>query len=201
MTNPREPLPIPSKDDIALLDPFDRLGLDQIVIVRSGGQAREACAELIDCPVWGFDTESRPTFFKDQVSDGPHIIQLATRHRAWVFQLQDPDCAQQVSALLASSKHVKAGFGLGDDTRRIVSKLGVVPAAVLDLNTVFRARGYRKDLGVKGAVAVLFNQRFLKSKRAATSNWSNAHLTDAQVLYAANDAYGAARVHAALDLP
>ncbi len=201
MTNPREPLPIPSKDDIALLTPFDRLGLDQIVIVRSAGQAREACAELIDSAVWGFDTESRPTFFKDQVSDGPHIIQLATPHRAWVFQLQDPDCAGQVSALLASSKHVKAGFGLGDDTRRIVSKLGVAPAAVLDLNAVFRARGYRKDIGVKGAVAVLFNRRFLKSKRAATSNWANARLTDAQMLYAANDAYGAARVYAALDLP
>ncbi|MFT5533776.1 MAG: ribonuclease D [Burkholderiaceae bacterium] len=200
MTNPREPLPIPSKDDIALLAPFDRLGLDQIVLVHSGGEAREACAELADSPVWGFDTESRPTFFKDQVSDGPHIIQLATRHRAWVFQLSDPSCVAQVSALLASSQHVKAGFGLGDDTRRIVSKLGVAPSAVLDLNTLFRARGYRKDIGVKAAVAVLFNRRFIKSKKAATSNWSNPRLTEAQLLYAANDAYGAARVHDALDL-
>ncbi|MEB0133752.1 3'-5' exonuclease [Actimicrobium sp. CCC2.4] len=200
MTTPREPHPVPSKEDIALLAPFDRLGLDQIVLVRTAGQAREACAALLDSPVWGFDTESRPTFFKDQVSDGPHIVQLATRHRAWVFQLSDPDCVAQVSALLASPKHVKAGFGLGDDTRRILSKLGVTPAAVLDLNSIFRARGYRKDMGVKGAVAVLFNRRFMKSKKAATSNWANPKLTDAQVLYAANDAYGAARVHDALGL-
>ncbi|EGF32921.1 3'-5' exonuclease [Oxalobacteraceae bacterium IMCC9480] len=183
-----------------MLAPFDRLGLEQIVLVKTAGQAREACAALLDSPVWGFDTESRPTFFKDQVSDGPHIVQLATQHRAWVFQLSDPDCVAQVSALLASPKHVKAGFGLGDDTRRILSKLGVAPAAVLDLNSVFRARGYRKDMGVKGAVAVLFNRRFMKSKKAATSNWANPKLTDAQVLYAANDAYGAARVHDALGL-
>ena len=95
---------------------------------------------------------------------------------------------------------VKAGFGLGDDLKRIVHKLGVQPVCVLELNTVFRARGYRKEMGVKGAVAVLFNQRFIKSKKAATSNWANMRLTEAQLVYAANDAYGAIRVFEALDL-
>jgi ribonuclease D len=197
---PREQHPTPSKDDIALLEPFDRLGMDRIVLVNTARQAREACAELVDSTVWGFDTESKPTFFKDQLSDGPHIVQLANLQRAWVFQLHDPACREQVAALLADPRHTKAGFGLGDDTKRIVSKLAVEPAAVLELNTVFRERGYRKDMGVKGAVAVLFNRRFLKSKKAATSNWANPHLSESQLVYAANDAYAAARVFAALDL-
>ena len=55
-------------------------------------------------------------------------------------------------------------------------------------------------MGVKGAVAVLFNRRFLKSKKAATSNWANPHLSEAQLVYAANDAYAAARVFDALGL-
>ena len=71
---------------------------------------------------------------------------------------------------------------------------------MLELNTVFRERGYRKDMGVKGAVAVLFNQRFIKSKKAATSNWANERLTEAQLIYAANDAYAAFRVWQALKL-
>ncbi len=71
---------------------------------------------------------------------------------------------------------------------------------MLELNTVFRERGYRKDMGVKGSVAVLFNRRFLKSKKAATSNWANPHLSEAQLVYAANDAYAAARVFDALGL-
>ena len=71
---------------------------------------------------------------------------------------------------------------------------------MLELNTVFRQRGYRKDMGVKGAVAVLFNQRFIKSKKAATSNWALPQLTQSQLIYAANDAYAAARVHHALEL-
>ncbi len=197
---PREQHPTPSKEDIALLEPFDRLGMDRIVLVNTARQAREACAELVDSTVWGFDTESKPTFFKDQLSDGPHIVQLANLQRAWVFQLHDPACREQVAALLADARHTKAGFGLGDDTKRIVSKLAVEPAAVLELNTVFRERGYRKDMGVKGAVAVLFNRRFLKSKKAATSNWANPQLSESQLVYAANDAYAAARVFAALDL-
>jgi ribonuclease D len=71
---------------------------------------------------------------------------------------------------------------------------------VLDLNEVFHERGYRKDMGVRGAVAVVFNKRFLKSKKAATSNWANERLTEAQIVYAANDAYGALRVYMALGL-
>ena len=198
--NAREHRPTPDKDEIALLEPFERLGLDRISLVSTAAQAREACAALIDHTVWGFDTESKPTFHKDQVSDGPHIVQLATLERAWVFQLHEPDCRAQVAALLAHSGHIKAGFGLGDDTRRIVAKLAVEPAAVMELNAVFRARGYRKDMGVKGAVAVLFNRRFIKSKKAATSNWANPRLSEAQLIYAANDAWAALRVYHALGL-
>jgi ribonuclease D len=192
--------PTPDKEAIALLPEFPRLGLDRISLVDNGVQAREACAALTDHPAWGFDTESKPTFFKDQVSDGPHIVQLSTLQHAWVFQLHDSACRELVAGLLAHADHTKAGFGLGDDTKRIKAKLAVEPASVLELNHVFRERGYRKDMGVKGAIAVLFNQRFIKSKKAATSNWANPRLTESQLVYAANDAYAAARVFEALKL-
>jgi ribonuclease D len=188
----------PDKDAIALLPAFDRLGLDSIALISTGAQAKEAFAALQDAPAWGFDTESKPTFKVGEVSDGPHIVQLATAQQAWVFQLHDPHCRAVVAQLLELQGIVKAGFGLGDDRKRIISKLGVEPAGVLELNTIFRERGYRKDMGVKGAVAVLFNQRFIKSKKAATSNWANLRLTEAQLVYAANDAYAAVRVWQAL---
>ncbi len=190
----------PSKEQIALLEPFEQLGLDRIELVHSAGHAREAVAELSAAGVLGFDTESKPTFFKDQVSEGPHILQLATRERAWIFQLHDLACREIAAELLALPGLVKAGFGLGDDRKRIVSKLGVDPAGVLELNHVFRERGYRKDMGVKGAVAVLFNRRYIKSKKAATSNWANERLTPAQLVYAANDAWAAIRVYDGLGL-
>jgi ribonuclease D len=116
-----------------------------------------------------------------------------------VIQLHDSACRKIAAELLAMPGIVKAGFGLGDDRKRIMHKLGVDIVDMLELNTVFRERGYRKDMGVKGAVAVLFEKRFIKSKKAATSNWANAVLSEAQLIYAANDAYAAFRVWHALN--
>ena len=192
--------PTPDKDAIALLPPFERLGMERVTLVSNAAQARQALARLEQAEAWGFDTESKPTFRVGDVSDGPHVVQLAIPEHAWVFQLHDLACRDLVARLLAMPGIAKAGFGLGDDTSRIVRKLGVQPQGVVDLNHVFHARGYRKDMGVKGAVAVLFGQRFAKSKKAATSNWASPVLSPAQLQYAANDAYAAARVWHALGL-
>ena len=192
--------PTPDKDQIALLEPFERLGLDRIALVSTPAQADQACDALASASAWGFDTESKPTFVQGEASDGPHIVQLATLERAWVFQLHDGDCRALAAEALARPGVVKAGFGLGDDRKRIREKLGVEPLDVLDLNHVFRQRGYRKDMGVKGAVAVLFNRRFIKSGKASTSNWANDRLSEAQLIYAANDAWAALRVYHALGL-
>jgi ribonuclease D len=45
---------------------------------------------------------------------------------------------------------------------------------------------------------MLFNRKLLKSKSVTTSNWAEPHLTDRQLIYAANDAYAALMVHRAL---
>lgn len=190
--------PTPDKETIALLPEFERLGLDRITLVNTGAQAQLARSQLMAATAWGFDTESKPTFRVGEQSDGPHVLQLSTTERAWVFQLHEPECRAIAADLLACKGVVKAGFGLGDDRKRIVHKLGIEPQGIVELNTLFRERGYRKDMGVKGAVAVLFQQRFIKSKKAATSNWANLRLSEAQLVYAANDAYAAIRVWLAL---
>jgi ribonuclease D len=193
-----QPPPLPAPEEIALLEPFERIGLDRIELVATATQAEAAAQRLLAEGVWGFDTESKPTFQAGEASDGPHAVQLAVLDRAYVFQLHEPGCRAVAGELLARPGIVKAGFGLHDDKRRITHKLGIEPQDVLDLDTVFRARGYRRQMGVKAAVAVLFGQRLLKSKRAATSNWASRQLTPAQVLYAANDAWAALRVYHAL---
>ena len=191
--------PTPDKDAIALMPAFERLNLDRIHLVSEEKQALHAREQLVQQPAWGFDTESKPTFKVGEVSDGPHVLQLATADAGWVIQLHDSACRKIAAELLAMPGIVKAGFGLGDDRKRIMQKLGVDIVDMLELNTVFRERGYRKDMGVKGAVAVLFEKRFIKSKKAATSNWANAVLSEAQLIYAANDAYAAFRVWQSLN--
>ena len=192
--------PTPDKDAIALMPAFERLNLDRIHLVSDEKQALHAREQLMQHRAWGFDTESKPTFKVGEVSDGPHVLQLATADAGWVIQLHGQACRRVAAELLAMPGIVKAGFGLGDDRKRIMHKLGVDIVDMLELNTVFRERGYRKDMGVKGAVAVLFEKRFIKSKKAATSNWANKVLSEAQLVYAANDAYAAFRVWQALKL-
>jgi ribonuclease D len=191
----REP---PSNDEIAMLPLFERLGMDRITLVSTGAQAQAAAQQLQAAPAWGFDTESKPTFRVGEVSTGPHILQLSTTDHAWVFQLHDPACRAVAAELLALPGFVKAGFGLGDDKKRIRSKLGVEPQGIVEINTLFRQLGYRKEIGVKSAVAALYNQRFIKSKKASTSNWAMPHLSESQLIYAANDAYAAIRVYESL---
>ena len=191
---------MPAPEEIALLEPFERLPLDRIAVVASAEEAELAADALLLAPVWGFDTESRPTFEAGVASEGPHVIQFSTLEAAFIFQLHDPRCRAIAGELLARQGIVKAGFGLHDDKRRIAHKLGVEPLDVLDLDTVFRQRGYRRQMGVKAAVAVLFGRRYLKSKRAATSNWAQRRLSESQLLYAANDAWAALRVYHALGL-
>lgn len=191
---------LPPPEEIALLEPFERLGLERIALVGTAAEAERAADLLVRADVWGFDTESKPTFQAGELSEGPHVVQLATLEQAFVFQLHDPRCRAVAGELLAQGGIVKAGFGLHDDKRRITHKLGVEPQDVLDLDTVFRQRGYRRQMGIKAAVAVLFGRRYLKSKRAATSNWAQRQLSPSQLLYAANDAWAALRVYHALGL-
>jgi ribonuclease D len=195
----RSQLPTPSKDHIATLPLFQRLDLKNIIVVASAQQALQAKAALQGARVLGFDTESKPTFKVGEVSTGPHIVQLATIDTAYIFQLTDPVCRELVCDVLTSNDVLKVGFGLSGDHTQILRTLGVEPAHVLDINSLFKAQGYTKEIGVKSAVAVLFNQRFVKSRKATTSNWSNANLTEAQLIYAANDAWAALRVFEAIN--
>jgi len=194
------PPPLPTREEIALLEAFEGLELRDIDVVSTALQAEQALAALGTLRVVGFDTESKPTFLKNEVSTGPHTVQLASLERAWVFQLHDPVCRAAAASLLASSALTKVGFGLAGDRTQIRQTLGIEPQAIVDLDTVFKRRGYRNSVGVKTAVAVVFGQRFVKSRKQTTSNWAGRQLTEAQVRYAANDAYAAMRVMDALGL-
>ncbi len=188
----------PAKELIATLPPFPLLPLSAVRMVQTPEQIESALAELAGETCLGFDTESRPTFHKGQISDGPHLVQFATPERAWLFQTRTPEALAAVAALLDDAGIAKVGFGLANDRSQLAGKFGIHPQNLVDLDRDFRRLGYKNSVGAKGAIAILFGQRFIKSKRLSTSNWSLPQLNEQQQLYAANDAYAAIRVHAAM---
>ena len=188
-------LSAPTKQESKLLAPFKGLLLNQIVVPSSKEEFISAVNEIINSEVVGFDTESKPVFKKGQKSDGPHVVQFALLNKAFIFQLHDERCLDYLLELFQSDKVLKVGFGLKSDKAHIYNKFGVRLNAVLDLNSAFREKGYRGQIGARGAIAIVFNQGLKKSKHTSTSNWAQPHLSQRQLLYAANDAYAALCVY------
>ncbi len=191
----------PSKDEIALMEPFVGLSLEHIHVPTTPEGYASATAEIMAAGIVGFDTESKPTFAVGDVSDGPHVVQFALHDKAYLFQTHRKDCYPFLIEMLQSPQLLKIGFGLSSDGKHIKSKLGIKPGALVDLNQVFSKDGFQKEMGVRSAVAQLFKQRFIKSRKVTTSNWALHELNDQQMLYAANDAYAALMVLEALKLP
>ncbi len=181
-------------DPEELLPPYEGIKLHEVRMVRSERDAAEALAALLASDALGFDTESKPTFAKGEVSTGPHLVQLATDEAAYLFQIGASPSVDVLRAVLESTAILKVGFGLTDDVRRLRSKLGIDANNVLDLSTALR-RGERNTLGAKTAVARFFGQRLQKSKKITTTNWAMPRLTEKQILYAADDAHVALRVY------
>ena len=171
--------------------------LDRISLVISESLAEEALAALVAADAIGFDTESKPTFLKGEVSTGPHLVQLATDSKAYLFPVAPRYDTRALKAVLESPKVLKIGFGLGNDHSVLKSRLDIAASNVLDLGEVLRGPGHRGTVGAKVAVAHFFGQKLQKSKKIGTSNWSNAHLSERQLLYAANDAHVALMLYRA----
>ncbi|QOL49359.1 3'-5' exonuclease [Massilia litorea] len=186
---------VPEEED---LPPYEGITLDDIVLVKTEAEAAQALAALSNADVVGFDTESKPTFTRGEESTGPHLVQLATESKAYLFQVgakPQPAHVDVLRAVLESPAILKVGFGLGDDLRRLRAKLGIETQNVVDLSTTLRRRGERNTLGAKTAVARFFGQRLAKSKRITTTNWALPRLSEQQIRYAADDAHVALKIY------
>lgn len=190
---------IPHHLDMDTLPPFRGLPLNRIVSPASPAEFVAAVEDISAFPSIGFDTESKPTFKVGEVSSGPHLIQFATPHKAYLFRIAVPGCIEAARTVLQAPELVKVGFGLSSDRSRLRSKLGIQPVSLLDLGAVLRYHGKKGQVGLRGAVAGVLGARVNKSRSVATSNWSKTALTEAQQNYAANDAFAALQVFLGLD--
>ena len=177
-----------------LLPPYDGIKMADVRLVKTERDAADALAALSAMDVIGFDTESKPTFLKGEVSTGPHLVQLATDEAAYLFQIGAAPALEVLKAVLESQAILKVGFGLQDDVKRLRAKLGIDASNVLDLSTALR-KGERNTLGAKTAVARFFGQKLQKSKKITTTNWALPRLSEKQILYAADDAHVALKIY------
>ena len=178
---------LPSKEQIQALPVFQNLPMQQIHLIHNLEQCLALEQELKSCALLGFDTESKPTFAKGEVSTGPHLIQLASHDSAYLFQI-NPEILEFLKPVFESRDQIKVGFGLKNDAH-LFRKKGIELNSVIELSKCFSAFGFPNPMGLKNAMALLFQVNFPKSKKISTSNWARKTLTPAQIQYAAADAY------------
>jgi len=178
---------LPSKESIEQLPLFQNLDAQHIFILQTLEQCYSHQKELSQATLLGFDTESKPTFIKGETQTGPHLIQLATLERAYLFMVNE-DTLQFLRPILMNHEQMKVGFGLKNDAR-LFQKYHIDLHNMLDLAKCFTSFGINTPVGLKNALALLFQVHFKKSKKISTSNWSNKNLSLQQIEYAAADAY------------
>jgi len=178
---------LPSKEQIQELPIFQNLPLHHIHLINSIEQCLALEQEIKSCALLGFDTESKPTFAKGEVSTGPHLIQLASQNKAYLFQI-NPEILEFLKPVFENRDQVKVGFGLKNDAH-LFRKKGIELNSVIELSKCFSAFGFPNPMGLKNAMALLFQLNFPKSKKISTSNWARKILTPPQIQYAAADAY------------
>ncbi len=176
---------------------YQGITLGDVVLVDSPPVAADACRVLLAEAVIGFDTEAKPTFAKGEVSTGPHLVQLATEERVYLFPVRPHMDYAGLRQILESPQILKAGFGLGSDLAQLRARLGIEAKNILDLSRALPGEKPKQTMGAKTAVARYLGRRLQKSKHITTSNWANPHLTERQMLYAADDAQAALRVYRA----
>ncbi len=184
-----EALPLLDKASIQQLPPFKNLNHQNIVVIENIEQCKTIEEELKAAIFLGFDSESKPTFRVGEVSTGPHLIQLATEHKAYLFHVNS-STLKFLQPILSNQKQLKVGFGLKND-KHIFHKKGIELESCVDLAKGFSHFGFTQQMGVQKAVALLFGQYLSKSKKVGTSNWAQKPLNSQQISYAAADAYAA----------
>ncbi|WP_165725031.1 3'-5' exonuclease [Pseudoalteromonas sp. SA25] len=179
-----------TKEQIQFLPMYDGLSLDNIIVVTQASEAISAIVELKKHVILGFDTESKPCFKKGEISDGPHLIQLSTKTKAFLFPTKFFENFTEIEDILSDPTIKKVGFGLKEDKKMIFRKFGIKLENTVELSSkVMHFAQVKQRVGARAAVAMFFNQRL--SKGAQRSNWSVFPLKDHQKVYAANDAHSA----------
>ncbi len=181
--------------EAAELPAYPGIALAAVTLVADAATAADAARVLLAADALGFDSEAKPTFAKGEASTGPHLVQLATDDRVWLFPTSLAAGLPVLKAVLESTQVRKAGFGLGNDRSQLQTRFGIALANVVDLGERLRGPGHRGTVGAKIAVAHFFGQRLQKSKKIGTSNWAAPRLSEAQMRYAANDAHVALRIY------
>ncbi len=156
------------------------------VIDKLGAEFNRAINYLRNQKILGFDTETRPCFTAGQPQNNVSLLQLSTHGRAYLFRLNVIGMHRRLCNLMANPNIVKVGAAIHDDIRGLKKLRSFKSEAFVDLQKIVGDYGIQ-DKSVKKMSAIILGHNISKSQQL--SNWEAPELSEAQLMYAATDAW------------
>lgn len=158
----------------------------EIILIDQEKDAAAALDEISQEKIIGVDTETKPAF-KKGVFHKTALIQIATTKKVFLFRLNKIGFPKALANILASSKIEKIGIAVIQDMKELKQQyLKFESKEVVDLNILCKNMGF-ENIGAKNLSAMVLGHNI--SKRQQTSNWETPQLSEAQMHYAATDAW------------
>lgn len=160
----------------------------EITVVSSdkSDEFEQAMAYLGEQQALGFDTETKPCFVPKVPRNKMAILQLSGPDKAYIFRLQQVGVPPKLAALLGNPGILKIGAAIHDDIRGLQEYRRFIPKGFVDLQRLAPEYGI-EEKSVRKMSAIILKKRVSKSQQL--SNWESSHLSDAQLRYAAIDAW------------
>lgn len=157
----------------------------EIFLVENEHQYHAAIDYLKDQEVLGFDTETKPSFKRGQVNQVA-LLQLATSEKAFIFRINKIGLPNQLKNILSNEQIIKVGVAIRDDIKALQKVNPFNPRGFVELQEEVKDHGIQ-DFSLKKITGIVLGFRISKSQRL--SNWESDDLTEAQLSYAATDAW------------
>lgn len=157
----------------------------EIIVLNDAKGVKDAVNYLSKFPFLGFDTETRPSFKKGQVNNVA-LLQLSTDEKAYLFRLNHFDLTKSLLKLLADPKIVKAGAAIRDDIKTLQINRHFEPGGFVELQDEAKNLGIN-NFSLKKLAGIVLDCKISKAQQL--SNWEAEELSEAQLRYAATDAW------------
>jgi ribonuclease D len=168
----------------------------KIMLIDTIEKCRQALSEISNERLFGFDTETKPSFRKGQ-KHKVALLQLSTGEKAYLFRLNIIGLPAGLAELLSDERIIKVGAAIHDDIKFLQSRRQFKPSGFIDLQTLATLNGI-KNLGLKKLSAIVLG--FKISKKQQVTDWEAGVLSGPQLLYAATDAWICYEIYKELSL-
>ncbi len=136
--------------------------------------------------ILGFDTETKPCFTPHSPRSGVALLQLSGGGKAFLFRVKTLGMKRSLCSVLANPNILKIGAATADDVRGLQRYARFKAESFVDLQKIVSEWGIR-DKSVKKMAAIILGVKVSKTQQL--SNWEAETLSEAQLKYAATDAW------------